>query len=198
MVSFFWSYTKNCKEYFSEPTLTNHTIYMPSNPPPDLSLPVLVWAEGGCDNNGTKFANFLSNIASYGFIVLANGPPENGGDSDVENPQYLRDSILWISAKAGGPCGGRYQNVDVSKIAAAGQSCGGLEAYTMRNDSRVSYLGIFNSGFLQSVPEGALPANIVVEPPSTIEQVHKPVFYFLGGSTDVAYTNVSSTVLKAV
>ena len=67
---------------------------MPSNPPPDLSLPVLVWAEGGCDNNGTHFPNFLSNIASYGFIVLANGPPENGGDSDVEGPQYLRDSIL--------------------------------------------------------------------------------------------------------
>lgn len=166
---------------------------MPSNPPQDLSLPVLIWAEGGCDNNGTKFANFLSNIASYGFIVLANGPPTKGGDSDVENPQYLHDSILWIRAKAGASCGGRYQNVDTSKIAAAGQSCGGLEAYTMRNDSRVSYLGIFNSGFLQNVPEKALPANIVVEPPSTIKQVHKPVFYFLGGPTDVAYPNVSST-----
>lgn len=177
---------------------------MPSNPPPDLSLPVLIWAEGGCDNNGTKFANFLSNIASYGFIVLANGPPTNGGDSDVENPQYLHDSILWISAKAGGgdsTCvgdSGRYQNVDASKIAAAGQSCGGLETYTMRNDSRVSYLGIFNSGFLQNVPKGALPANIVVEPPSTITQVHKPVFYFLGGPTDVAYPNVSSPVSNVV
>lgn len=162
---------------------------MPKNPPNDLSLPVLVWAEGGCDNNGTHFSNFLTNIASYGFIVVANGPI-NGSGSDIENPQYLRDSVLWISAKAG-TCG-KYRNVDASKIAAAGQSCGGLEAYTMRNDSRVSYLGIFNSGFLSNVPAGALPANIAIEPPSTISQVHKPVFYFLGGPTDIAYPQVSA------
>lgn len=162
---------------------------MPKNLPDDVSLPVLVWAEGGCDNNGTQFANFLTNIASYGFVVLANGPI-NGSGFDVENPQYLRDSVLWISAKAG-TCG-KYKNVDASKIAAAGQSCGGLEAYTMRNDSRVSYLGIFNSGFLSVVPAGALPSNIVVEPPSTIHQVHKPVFYFLGGPTDIAYPQVRS------
>lgn len=162
---------------------------MPKNPPNDLSLPVLVWAEGGCDNNGTHFSNFLTNIASYGFVVVANGPI-NGSGPDIENPQYLRDSILWISAKAG-TCG-KYKNVDASKIAAAGQSCGGLEAYTMRNDSRVSYLGIFNSGFLSTVPAGALPANIAIEPPSTISQVHKPTFYFLGGPTDVAYPQVSA------
>jgi hypothetical protein len=160
---------------------------MPKHAPHHISLPVLVWSEGGCANNGTAFEPLLSNIASYGFIVLASGPPNGTGNT---TPQLQKDALLWISAKAG-TCG-KYAKVDASKVASAGQSCGGLEAYTMRSDDRVKFLGIFNSGFLPSVPPSALPDTTLVEPLSTIKEIHKPVFYFLGGPTDVAYPNVTS------
>jgi hypothetical protein len=57
-----------------DPELATHTIYRPS----DLSMdkhPVLVWGEGGCAKNGLMFPEYLSEIASYGFVVVADGPP---------------------------------------------------------------------------------------------------------------------------
>ncbi|GES60162.1 hypothetical protein ATEIFO6365_0002049400 [Aspergillus terreus] len=171
--------------YFAEPTLSNHTIYIPSSPTRNESLPVLIWGEGGCENNGTRFANFLTNVASYGFVVLASGPP--GGASGSTSWEMMADAVSWISAQAGA---GRYAAVDASRIAVAGQSCGGLEAYKMRSDDRVSFLGLFNSGFLDEAPaSGGAVVIPDVESPDTISEVHKPVFYFIGGPTDIAYAN---------
>ncbi|KAE8140155.1 hypothetical protein BDV38DRAFT_269184 [Aspergillus pseudotamarii] len=170
--------------WFTEPTLSNHTIYSPISVPPGVSLPVLVWAEGGCENNGTKFAPFLSNIASYGFLVLASGPPNGSGSTTA---QFMADAVEWITPRAGTP--GRYASVDATLIAAAGQSCGGLETYRMRSNERISILGIFNSGFLGNETFVASVGGQATEPQTTIREVHKPVFYFLGGPTDIAYAN---------
>ena len=57
-----------------DPKLATHTIYRPS----ELSMdkhPVLVWGEGGCAKNGLMFPEYLSEIASHGFVVIADGPP---------------------------------------------------------------------------------------------------------------------------
>lgn len=54
--------------------LATHTIYRPAQPGPSRH-PVLVWGEGGCAKNGLTFPEFLSEIASYGFVVVADGPP---------------------------------------------------------------------------------------------------------------------------
>jgi len=57
-----------------DPGLPTHTIYRPA----ELAMerhPVLVWGEGGCANNGLMFPEFLSEIASHGFVVIADGPP---------------------------------------------------------------------------------------------------------------------------
>ena len=53
-----------------DPGLATHTIYRPA----ELTMsrhPVLVWGEGGCANNGLMFPEYLSEIASYGFVVVA-------------------------------------------------------------------------------------------------------------------------------
>ncbi|KAL3459375.1 Alpha/Beta hydrolase protein [Aspergillus heterothallicus] len=175
--------------YTTEPTLTNHTIYLPAHPLPARAprLPILIWGEGGCQNNGTRFAPFLTEIASHGYLVLASGPPNGTG---MTSSQMMRDAILWASAKASSACGGVYAHVDASRIAVAGQSCGGLETYQMREDERVTGLGIFNSGLVApgSVPDLPDDGN-VLEDPSVIGEVHKPVFWFLGGDGDVAYPN---------
>ena len=57
-----------------DPGLATHTIYRPR----ELSLDkhaVLVWGEGGCAKNGLTFPEYLSEIASHGFVVIADGPP---------------------------------------------------------------------------------------------------------------------------
>jgi len=61
--------------------------------------------------------------------------------------------------------------------AAAGQSCGGGETYGVSHDPRVKVLGIFNSGGMGAVGNNA---------PNTFT---KPIFYFLGGPSDLAYQN---------
>ena len=60
-----------------EPTLTTHTIFRPQ----DLSkfgkknlLPVLVWGNGGCANSPSGHINFLNEVASQGFLIVAIGP----------------------------------------------------------------------------------------------------------------------------
>jgi hypothetical protein len=52
-----------------------------------------------------------------------------------------------------------------------------MEAYTLYNDPRVSAIGIFNSGFTDA--KNTTPSKIT-----------KPIFYFLGGSADIAFANV--------
>jgi len=57
-----------------DPGLATHTIYRPA----DLGSsehPLLVWGEGGCAKNGLTFPEYLSEIASYGFVIVADGPP---------------------------------------------------------------------------------------------------------------------------
>ena len=60
-----------------ESTLTTHTIFRPQ----DLSkfdkknlLPVLVWGNGGCANSPSGHINFLNEVASQGFLIVAIGP----------------------------------------------------------------------------------------------------------------------------
>ena len=56
--------------------LPDHTIYRPE----DLSvlngtkLPVVVWGNGACVNAGNAFSSFLTDISSYGYLVIALGP----------------------------------------------------------------------------------------------------------------------------
>ncbi|MEO8099948.1 MAG: hypothetical protein ABI811_19775 [Acidobacteriota bacterium] len=59
--------------------LTTHTIYRPANLTA-AKYPLLVWGEGGCAKNGLTFPEYLSEIASYGIVIVADGPPvENAG-----------------------------------------------------------------------------------------------------------------------
>ena len=57
-----------------DPRLATHTIYRPATLGPSKHS-VLVWGEGGCAKNGLTFPEYLSEIASYGFVVMADGPP---------------------------------------------------------------------------------------------------------------------------
>src|SRR4029450_3583531 len=53
-----------------------HVVYRPSDLSPfpaKDTLPVVVWGNGGCAINSTRYAGFLTPIASHGFAVPAPG-----------------------------------------------------------------------------------------------------------------------------
>ncbi|KAL8368237.1 hypothetical protein RB599_003921 [Gaeumannomyces hyphopodioides] len=144
---------------------------MPRTAPQDVKLPVMVWGNGGCAANGLSFRVFLTEIASHGYVIIASGAPNGQGTT---TSKQMRDSIDWISARAGA-AGTAYATVDATKVAAAGMSCGGVEAYDQKDDARVATLGIFNSGLLQNTGAAAT--------------IRKPIFFFMGGTSDIAYQN---------
>jgi dienelactone hydrolase len=81
--------------------------------------------------------------------------------------------------------GAKYGNIDTTKIAAAGQSCGGLEAYSASyHDDRIKLTVLFNSGVLDNAKTHLL------------SELKVPVAYFLGGPKDIAYANVSSIFFR--
>jgi len=58
-----------------DPSLPNHTIYRPEQlARVKGKLPVVTFGNGGCQNAGNAFREYLSEIASHGFLVTANGP----------------------------------------------------------------------------------------------------------------------------
>jgi dienelactone hydrolase len=81
----------------------------------------------------------------------------------------------WVTQ---GKDAGKYGTIDKNKMAAAGQSCGGMEAMSVSNDPRIKFTGMFNSGGLGGVSPNAKTLN-------------HPIAYFLGGTGDIAYQNVS-------
>src|SRR5215469_9717730 len=61
----------------TDPSLPTHTVYRPE----DVSkvngkMPIIAWGNGACVNNGLAHRNFLMEIASYGFLAIAIGPPQ--------------------------------------------------------------------------------------------------------------------------
>jgi hypothetical protein len=156
------------------PGLENHTVYAPKVLPPDVKLPVIVWGNGACSGDGTGFSKFLTEIASHGYYIIANGKP-GAGMASTTKASDLPDAIDWVYANTGK---GALTTVDKTRLAAAGQSCGGIQAYSASLDPRVTLTSIFNSGLISQ-------GNTKL-----FEKLHAPIGYFLGGPTDIAYLNV--------
>jgi hypothetical protein len=160
-------------KYSTHPDLKGgYTIYSPINAPPH-KMPVLLWGNGMCTDQGLGFRNFLNEIASHGYYVIANGEPAGKGKA---SDQKMLKSLDWVYKTAGT---GSLANVDKTKIAVAGQSCGGWQAYKASLDKRVTLTAIFDSG-------GKMGGGSF-----SVKQLHAPVGYFLGGTSDMAYRPVS-------
>jgi Cellulose binding domain len=160
-------------DYETSSTLPSHTIYRPQNLPSE-KMPIFVWGNGGCSGNGLDQQNFLREIASYGFLAIANGAPGGGAST---NSQMLTQSIDWAFAENSRQGSKYYGKIDTAHVAAAGWSCGGLEAYAVSNDARLTTTMIFSSGLLNDADDYQL------------RRLTKPIAYFMGGPSDIAYPN---------
>ena len=146
------------------------------SPPKDIKLPVFIWGNGGCAAVGTLYQNFLREIASHGFIAIANGPATTGFSKGQTKQKDMTSSLEWAIK---GASGGKYGEVDSANIAVGGQSCGGLEALAaIYHEPRIKTALIFNSGVLDDSKEYLL------------QEMKAPMAYFIGGPKDLAYENV--------
>jgi hypothetical protein len=177
---------------YTDSSLSTHTIFRPN----DLSsfgeknkLPVITWGNGACVNSPAGHVNFLSEVASHGFLVIALGPmPKEGEQSKGKTTSaQLIDAINWAIAQNNDKASVFYQKIDITKIAVSGMSCGGLQAIESASDSRVSTAVICNSGVLGN-PVNGFPGMPQITK-DNLTKIHTPVLYLLGGEKDIAYNN---------
>jgi dienelactone hydrolase len=60
----------------TEPGLSAHVVYHPANLAAlgSKKMPVVIWGNGSCLYAGNRYRQFLTDMASYGYLVIAGGP----------------------------------------------------------------------------------------------------------------------------
>jgi hypothetical protein len=175
----------------SDASLATHTIFRPqdlSKIGNDNKLPIIAWGNGACANSPWEHINFLSEVASHGFLVVAIGPmPKEGqrGGGRSKSSQLI-DAINWAIAQNSDQTSQYYNKIDITKIAVSGMSCGGLQTLETAIDPRVTTAMICNSGIIGD--GGGMPGMPALKK-EHLKKLHAPTIYILGGETDIAYKN---------
>lgn len=187
-------------------TLPAHVVYRPA----DLAklgkrkLGIVAWGNGGCGADGANSRLHLAEIASHGYLVIANGtilsghnnppppmpmPMPEPGKPFVPPPpatsaEQLVQSIDWAIAENGRKGSPYYGKIDTKAVAVSGWSCGGLQAIKIAaSDPRVKTAVIHNSGIFAEPRPGMDVSK------DALGKLHAPIVYILGGPTDIAYAN---------
>lgn len=176
----------------SETSLPTHTVFRPSDlgaASREGKLPIIVWGNGACANSPWEHVNFLSEIASHGFLVIAIGPMPQEGERtrDRSTSSQLVDAIDWAIAQHKDESSLYFGKLDIDNIAVSGMSCGGLQALEVAGDPRIASTLICNSGILPS-PAAGMPGMPQLAK-DQLTRIHTPTLYLLGGESDIAYGN---------
>ena len=194
-----------------DPSLPTHTLYHPGDAVPG-KLPIVVWGNGACVNAGNSFRWFLSDISSYGYLVIAIGPiaevrrmptvpmvpitvnPPTAADVSKLPPaathsSQLIDGINWAVAQNERKDSRFYHRLDTGAIAVMGMSCGGAQAIEASADSRVRTTVIWNSGLF---PEPTAMGGGKALTRDDLKRLHGPTAYISGDDEDIAYANANA------
>ncbi|OGT78325.1 MAG: hypothetical protein A3I78_03795 [Gammaproteobacteria bacterium RIFCSPLOWO2_02_FULL_56_15] len=185
-------------------SLPAHVVYRPQSLDQmgKQKLGVVAWGNGGCSEDGASSRFHLLELASHGYLVIANGrilsgpgappaePRETATPGQLPAPRTrasdLIDAIDWAlqeNQRAGSPYFGR---IDPAQIALSGYSCGGLQALKVAADPRVSATVLHNTGIFIDGPS-TIPGMDLVK--DELKNFHTPVIYIMGGEADIAYEN---------
>ena len=202
----------------------DYTLYHPANMEYAVKqggpLPLILWANGGCAWTSKGAENYLTEVASHGYMVVAVGDyGANGQQFGMTDTEYQIHAIDVLQALNDNPKSAFYQKIDMKNICAIGHSCGGGQALTTAiADKRVTSCIALNSGFsrqkppfpveepgskrpaegpkagfAKSVAEGGLYGKEFggTMTQADLVKLHCPVAYLIGGPTDVAYPNAN-------
>lgn len=172
-----------------DPSLPDFVIYRPM----DLNraierehkkLPVLLFANGGCMDTSIGYENMLTDVASYGYMVVAIGELQMLAqhEKDQHTPSSMvKKALDWVSQQTSNPSMTYYNKIDGDKIAAAGHSCGGAQVLANASDPRLKTYLILNAGMGQMTMADASA--------QSLKNLHGPILYLVGGTSDVAWSN---------
>lgn len=181
----------------AEATLPTHTVYRPAAL--EGRYPVVLWGNGSCVNSNFGYREFLAEVASHGFIVLAIGPRRDSPPPRQQRPQdpaewppfetrhsQLLDALDWITAENRREGSAYRDHVAVDKVAVMGHSCGALQAVRVSTDPRISTVVVLNSGMMADGDQYMVRHDLER---SILKRMHAPIAYFIGGESDIAYAN---------
>jgi len=181
----------------------DHVIFRPDDIEQfkDAPLPLVVWGNGGCQDDVGRYRLALLEIASHGYIIVAPGGIYSGPLADTSARRTVeRDGLApgktsaaqiaagidWAMAANEDPQSPFFNRIDTGAIASSGRSCGGGQAIRVAADPRVT-TGVFhNTGILNG---GEFRIDGTVMQKSELDALHTPVLYIMGGPSDVAYLN---------
>ena len=157
------------------------------------TLPVMVWGNGGCAIDSTRYGGFLTTIASHGFLVIGTVPQE-GAARRQETADDVRTAIDWAAkenGRADSPLKGKIAtDKEGVKVAVMGQSCGGFISIVLGADPRVKTIGVFNSGITTTPPgeaQGKGKGGGSPQPGAeALTKLHGPVLLINGSEPDFA------------
>jgi dienelactone hydrolase len=197
--------------------LRGHTIYHPAQMPA-TPLPVLIWGNGGCSDNGLSHSVFLREVASHGYYIIALGYPRaepplrpqnvqgparppiapsrgqiGGGGALPSDPNETDPTVVaqmdmaldWAVAMNELSSSKLQGHLDMTRVAVAGHSCGGLQTIKYSADPRIKTSMIFDSG-VYNVPGGLSRVKVSK---FDLYSIHAPTAYITGGPTDQAHPN---------
>ena len=158
----------------TDPGAKEFVLYYPA----DLSavgtnkMPIVLWGNGSCTYAGNKFRNFLTEIASHGYLAIGGGPmgpasgetitmasnnwtpsaigprPEPRPAANPSSPrvtvELLSQGISWAIAENSRQGSRFYGKLDPNAIAVMGQSCGAGLAASFGADKRVKTMGVWS------------------------------------------------------
>ncbi len=172
-----------------ERSLPDFVVYRPANLHAAAAreggkLPVLIFANGGCMDTSIGYENMLTDVASYGYVVVAIGAMQmvanHAGEKHTPS-SMLAQALDWICQESADPSSYYYNKVATERMAAAGHSCGGAQVLANAGDKRLATYLILNAGMGKMEMAGASA--------KSLKALHGPILYLVGGTSDVAWQN---------
>ena len=147
-------------------------------------MPLLMFANGGCMDTSIGYERMLTEIASHGYVVCAIGEMQDVRFDRKEShtpSSELKRGLDWMMLQSQTKGSDYYHNIDTVHVAAAGHSCGGAQVLANAADPRLKIYLILNAGMGDMEMADANK--------ESLKNVHGPILYVTGGSSDVAYEN---------
>ncbi len=175
-------------EAVSDPSLPGYVVYRPADYPAAVKsegpLPLLVFANGGCNDTSLPHERMLSDLASYGYLIVALGEMQDSiNDRQLHkspNSDMIR-AIDWAEKQNSSRKSAYTHGIDMEYVGLAGMSCGGAQVMACCDDERVKTCIMFNSGMGDIEMADASRESLA--------KLHCPVLYLIGGESDIAYGN---------
>ncbi|MWV28191.1 alpha/beta hydrolase family protein [Aurantiacibacter rhizosphaerae] len=185
------------------PDFPDHVIFRPADMDGlgDEKLPLIVWGNGGCQDDVGKYRLALLEVASHGYVIVAPGGIYSGPRADISNRRtqeedgvapgktsasQIAEGIDWGIAASRDEGSAYFNRLDTDAIGVSGRSCGGGQAIRVAADPRVKAAVFHNTGI---IIEGEFVIDGKVMQKSELDALHTPVLYIMGGPSDVAYPN---------